>query len=167
MKSGKRFALFIAALFALLFVVFMYKNATAPLYTELQFEDVDGEPHAFKDYAGKPILMIFWATDCPACIQELPELIALHEEYASKGLVMLGVSLPHDTPSHIKAMREDRGLPYTLIWDSEGEISSAFNNVRVTPTHYLISPEGKIVMRKIGVLDKESVSAQLDKMGLS
>lgn len=167
MKSGKRFALFIAALFALLFVVFMYKNATAPAYTELTFEDVDGEMHDFKDYAGKPILMIFWATDCPACIQELPELIALHEEYAKKGLVMLGVSLPHDTPSHIKAMREDRGLPYTLIWDSEGEISSAFNNVRVTPTHYLISPEGKIVMRKIGVLDKESVSAQLDKMGLS
>ena len=123
--------------------------------------------HNFTEYAGKPILMIFWATDCPACIQELPELIALHEEYAKKGLVMLGVSLPHDTPSHIKAMREDRGLPYTLIWDSEGEISSAFNNVRVTPTHYLISPEGKIVMRKIGVLDKESVSAQLDKMGLS
>jgi len=167
MKSGKRFALFIAALFALLFVVFMYKNATAPAYTELTFEDVDGKMHDFTEYAGKPILMIFWATDCPACIQELPELIALHEEYAKKGLVMLGVSLPHDTPSHIKAMREDRGLPYTLIWDSEGEISSAFNNVRVTPTHYLISPEGKIVMRKIGILDKESVSAQLAKMGLS
>jgi len=167
MKSGKRFFIFIAALFALLFIVFTYRNATAPAYTELQFEDVDGEMHDFTDYAGKPILMIFWATDCPACIQELPELIALHEQYADKGLVMLGVSLPHDTPSHIKAMREDRGLPYTLVWDSEGKISSAFNNVRVTPTHYLISPEGKIVMRKIGVLDKESVSAQLDKMGLS
>lgn len=167
MKSGTRFALFIAALFALLFIVFLYKNATAPVYTELQFEDVDGEVHQFADYAGKPILMIFWATDCPACIQELPELIALHEEYAEKGLVMLGVSLSHDTPSHIKAMREDRGLPYTLVWDSEGKISSAFNNVRVTPTHYLISPEGKIVMRKIGVLDKDSVTAQLEKMGLS
>ncbi|MDO8826080.1 peroxiredoxin [Methylophaga sp.] len=167
MKSGKRFITFIAALFAVLFIVFLYRNATAPAYTELQFEDVDGEIHHFSDYAGKPILMIFWATDCPACVQELPELIALHEEYAAKGLVMLGVSLPHDTPSHIKAMREARGLPYTLVWDSEGEISRAFNNVRVTPTHYLISPEGKIVMRKIGVLDKESVSTQLDRMGLS
>lgn len=167
MKSGKRFFIFLTALFALLFVVFLYKNATAPTYTELQFKDIDGEMHHFSNYAGKPILMIFWATDCPACVQELPELIALHEKYAEKGLVMLGVSLPHDTPSHIKAMREDRGLPYTLIWDSDGKISSAFNNVRVTPTHYLISPEGKIVMRKIGVLDKESVSAQLDRMGLS
>lgn len=167
MKSGKRFALFIIALFALLFIVFLYKNTTAPAFAELSFEDVDGELHQFSEYAGKPVLMIFWATDCPACIQELPELIALHEEYSEKGLVMLGVSLPHDTPAHIKAMREARGLPYTLIWDSEGEISSAFNNVRVTPTHYLISPDGKIVMRKIGVLDKESVSAQLDKMGLS
>ena len=167
MKSGKRFIAFIAALFALLFIVFLYKNATAPVYTDLKFEDVDGEIHHFSDYAGQPILMIFWATDCPACVQELPELIALHEEYSEKGLVMLGFSLPHDTPSHIKAMREARGLPYTLIWDSEGEISSAFNNVRVTPTHYLISPEGKIVMRKIGVLNKESVSEQLVKMGLS
>lgn len=167
MKSAKRFVLFIISLFVLLFVIFLYKNATAPAYSELQFEDVDGKQHQFTDYTGKPILMIFWATDCPACIQELPELIALHEEYADKGLVMLGVSLPHDTPSHIKAMREARGLPYTLIWDEQGEISRAFNNVRVTPTHYLISAEGKIVMRKIGVLDKDQLSAQLDRMGLS
>jgi len=167
MKSAKRFVMFIITLFVLLFLVFLYKNATAPAYAELQFEDVDGEMHHFTDYAGKPVLMIFWATDCPACIQELPELIALHEEYANKGLVMLGISLPHDTPSHIKAMREARGLPYTLIWDDQGEISRAFNNVRVTPTHYLISPEGKIVMRKIGVLDKEHISAQLARMGLS
>lgn len=167
MKSAKRFVMFIIALFVLLFVIFLYKNATAPAYSELQFEDVDGQQHLFADYAGKPVLMIFWATDCPACIQELPELIALHEEYADKGLVMLGVSLPHDTPSHIKAMREARGLPYTLIWDEQGEISRAFNNVRVTPTHYLISAEGKIVMRKIGVLDKDQLSAQLDRMGLS
>lgn len=167
MKSAKRFVLFIISLFVLLFVIFLYKNATAPAYTELQFEDVDGQQHQFADYLGKPILMIFWATDCPACIQELPELIALHEEYADKGLVMLGVSLPHDTPSHIKSMREARGLPYTLVWDAQGEISRAFNNVRVTPTHYLISAEGKIVMRKIGVLDKDQLSAQLDRMGLS
>ena len=67
MKSGKRFALFIAALFALLFVVFMYKNATAPAYTELTFEDVDGKMHDFTEYAGKPILMIEGPT-CPFAI---------------------------------------------------------------------------------------------------
>lgn len=134
---------------------------------EISFTDIDGKQHQLADYKGQPILMIFWATDCPGCIKEMPELIALHEEYADKGLAMISVAMPHDYPEHIKAMREQKGLPYLITWDESGDISAAFDNVRVTPTHFLISPEGEIVMRKIGVLDMKLLEDRLATMGLT
>lgn len=134
---------------------------------EISFIDIDGQQHQLADYKGQPILMIFWATDCPGCIKEMPELISLHQEYAEQGLAMISVAMPHDYPEHIKAMREQKGLPYLITWDETGEISAAFDNVRVTPTHFLISPEGQIVMRKIGVLNMELLEDRLAMMGLT
>lgn len=133
---------------------------------EISFTDIDGGEHQLVDYKGKPVLMIFWATDCPGCIKEMPELIALHDEYAEQGLKMISVAMPHDYPEHIKTMREQKGLPYLITWDKTGEISKAFGNVRVTPTHFLISPEGEIVMRKIGTLKTEQLKQKLAAMGL-
>lgn len=132
----------------------------------VQFTDIDGESHQLADYQGKPVLMIFWATDCPGCIQEIPDLIALHEEYGDK-LAMVGVAMSYDHPDHIRTMREQKGLPYLITWDENNEISQAFGNVRVTPTHFLANPEGDIIMRKIGVMDKQTIRDKLAGMGIS
>lgn len=134
---------------------------------DISFTDIDGGQHRLVDYKGQPILMIFWATDCPGCIKEMPELIALHDEFANKGLQMISVAMPHDYPEHIKAMRDEKKLPYTITWDKTSEIGDAFGNVRVTPTHFLISPEGEIVMRKIGALKAEQVKQSLAAMGVT
>lgn len=130
------------------------------------FTDIDGENHRLADYRGKPVLMIFWATDCPGCIQEIPDLIALHEDYGDK-LAMVGVAMSYDNPEHIRKMREQKGLPYLITWDENNEISQAFGNVRVTPTHFMANPEGEIIMRKIGVMDKQTVRDKLATMGVN
>jgi alkyl hydroperoxide reductase subunit AhpC len=64
-------------------------------------------------------------------------------------------------------MREEKKIPYTITWDQTNEISEAFGNVRVTPTHFLISPEGEIVMRKIGALKADQLKQSLAAMGLT
>jgi len=148
-------------------MTFLLMPASQQAMPEISFTDIDGGEHQLVDYKGKPILMIFWATDCPGCIKEMPELIALHDEYAKQGLKMIGVAMPHDYPQHIKTMRKQKGLPYLITWDETGAISKAFDNVRVTPTHFLISPEGEIVMRKIGALKTEQLKQRLAAMGLS
>lgn len=155
---------FIVAVAALSTFVLMPTSRSMPA---VSFTDIDGGQHQLADYKGQPILMIFWATDCPGCIREMPELIALHEDYTDKGLAMISVAMPHDSPAHIKAMREKKGLPYLITWDEDGTIASAFDNVRVTPTHFLISPEGEIVMRKIGELKAEQLKQKLATMGLT
>jgi peroxiredoxin len=159
--------IFIALLVAIAgLATFVLMPSTQQPMPEFSFTDIDGGEHHMLDYKGKPILMIFWATDCPGCIKELPELIALHDDYAAQGLTMISVAMPHDSPEHLKTMRDQKGLPYMITWDKKGDISDAFGNVRVTPTHFLISPEGEIVMRKIGALKTEQLKQRLAAMGL-
>ncbi|MEC9412810.1 MAG: TlpA disulfide reductase family protein [Pseudomonadota bacterium] len=133
---------------------------------EQTFTDLDGKTHSFEDFKGKPLLVIFWATDCPACVQELPELKAVYKEYAPKGLGVVSIALAHDKPEHLLAMRLEKQIPYLISWDKTGELADAFNNVRVTPTHFLYSADGDVVMRKIGSVSKEMLSEKLSSMGL-
>ena len=166
MNTTMKKLLIIVGIAIAVFATFMLMPASRHAVPEISFTDIDGGQHQLSDYQGQPVLMIFWATDCPGCIKEMPELIALHEEYADKGLAMISVAMPHDYPQHIQAMREQKGLPYLITWDKTGAISEAFDNVRVTPTHFLISPEGEIVMRKIGELKIEQLKQRLAMMGL-
>lgn len=159
--------LFAVILSGLLFAFIWIKSNSVQLAPEVSFSDIDGQQHTLSQYANKPILMIFWATDCPGCVQEMPELNALYKDYADKGLAMIGVAMSHDSPEHINAMRIQRQLPYTLTWDQNDEIATAFNRVRVTPTHFLIAPNGEIVMRKIGALNFDQLREKLHGMGLT
>lgn len=163
MKTALKFILPVLVIIA--GATFWLLNPPSAKMPDHSFETIDGETKQLSDYAGNPLLVIFWATDCPGCIAEMPELIELHEQYADLG--MLGIALPHDTPEQIQAMREAKGLPYTLTWDADNSLSKAFGNVRVTPTHFLIDANGEIVMRKIGELDFQSLQTKLNRMGLS
>jgi peroxiredoxin len=139
---------------------------SSPQAPDLTLTDIDGVQHAVLSKPQSPLLVIFWATDCPGCIKEIPELIALHDQFAAQGLRFLAIALAHDTPAQLQAMRARKQLPYPIIWDETGEIAAAFNQVRVTPTHFLISPTGDILMRKIGELNMDALKEKLHSMGL-
>lgn len=163
MKTTLKFILPLVVIIA--GATFWLLNPSSAKMPDKSFVTIDGESMQLSDYVGKPLLVIFWATDCPGCIAEMPALAELHKNYAD--LSMLGIALPHDTPSQIKAMRDAKAVPYTLTWDADNSLSKAFGNVRVTPTHFLIDAKGEIVMRKIGELDFQSLEAKLNRMGLS
>ncbi|PHS68633.1 MAG: antioxidant AhpC [Methylophaga sp.] len=167
MKAHNRHALFAISLLAGLFLINWLDDDSLRSLPDLAFVDIDGKQHTFNQYKGNPILVTFWATDCPGCIKEMPDLIHLYNTYASQGLTMIDIALAHDSPNHIKAMRAERKLPFVISWDSDGSLARAFDNVRVTPTHFLINPKGDIVMRKLGGLNTERLYKHLQNMGLS
>jgi len=166
MKSKHRTLLVVFFIIVALFAV-NWLNSGSNMRPDLTFTDIDGQSHSLEQYNGKPILVTFWATDCTGCIQEMPELIALHKQYSDQGLVMIDIAMSHDSPKHIKAMRDERKLPFIITWDKDNEMALAFDNVRVTPTHFLIEPNGEISMRKIGSLNHIILEDKLHKMGLS
>jgi len=158
-------------LLALILIVGLFAmnwlNTSSSMRPDLSFTDIDGQQHSLSQYTGKPILLTFWATDCPGCIQEMPDLIALYDQYTDQGLIMIDVAMAHDSLQHIRAMRDDRKLPFIITWDNNAEIAMAFDNVRVTPTHFLITAEGEITMRKIGNINLDVMHEKLQKMGLT
>jgi len=102
---------------------------------------------------GHPVLVTFWATSCPGCVAEMPHLIKLYQELAPQGFEMIGVAMSYDKPDNVLEMQKQKAIPYPIVWDSVGKISQAFGKVTLTPTHFLINPQGEIVQHKIGDID--------------
>ena len=113
---------------------------------------IDGKELKLADYRGKPLLVTFWATSCAGCIKEIPHLIELYRELAPQGLEIIGIAMDYDPPHHILAMRDARNIPYPIALDIHADAARAFGNVRLTPTSFLIAPDGRIVYQKAGAM---------------
>jgi len=132
---------------------------------------IDGEELQLASLHGKPVLLTFWATNCPGCIREMPHLIELYDELSPQGLEIIGIAMSYDKPSHVLSMRKARNIPYPVALDINGDAARAFGNVRLTPTSFLIAPDGRIVFQKIGEMDmqklRNDILAMLKQAGIS
>jgi len=134
---------------------------TAP---DVKFTTLDNQPLTLKSLQGKPVLLTFWATSCTGCIKEIPHLVELHNKLAAKGLTIIGVTMAYDPPNHVTELVKQRQLPYVIAMDIDGSVARAFGDIKLTPTTFLISPDGRIVMKKIGEFDTASVAARIEAM---
>ena len=117
-----------------------------------------------KALRGRPVLVTFWSTSCVGCIREMPHLIELYHELAPKGLEVIGIALSLDRPDHVLEMQKKKQIPYPIVYDSINEASRAFGGVTLTPTTFLINPEGQIVKQKLGEMDMKLLHAQIVTM---
>lgn len=124
---------------------------------------LDGRTLTLQQLHGKPVLVTFWATSCPGCIEEIPHLTALYQEFQPKGLEIIGVAMAYDPPEQVRALVQQRQIPYPIILDTQGSIAREFDDVRLTPTSVLISPEGRIVQYRLGLLDLPQLRATLQR----
>lgn len=102
---------------------------------------------------GRPYLVNFWATSCVTCIREMPELIALHQKYQQQGFRILAVAMAYDRPDHLAAFVADRQLPFDVIHDTDGRWARAYGDITATPTTFLVSAEGQLMKRYVGLPD--------------
>jgi len=84
------------------------------------------------------VLVNFWTTSCPGCIKEMPDLVKTWQKYHSRGLETIAVAMSYDPPEYVLQFAEKNGLPFTIALDTDGVVTQAFNNVRVTPTTFVI-----------------------------
>jgi peroxiredoxin len=119
---------------------------------------INGDKVALAEYRGRPYIVTFWATTCPGCIKEIPHLVKLHQDYADRGFDVVAISMDYDPPSQVIALVRNRQLPYTIAMDLEGEAARAFGDVRLTPTNFLIGPDGRILHRKIGEYTEQDMT---------
>lgn len=134
---------------------------------DISLTTIKGAELQLADYRGRPVLVTFWATTCPGCIKEMPHLAELYEELAPRGLEIIGIAMAYDPPNQVLAMAEARQLPYRIALDLDSGAARAFGDVRLTPSSFLIAPDGRIVFHKIGEMDihklRDDIIAMLEQ----
>lgn len=111
---------------------------------------LDGDELMLEEFEGKTIFLNFWATWCPPCIAEMPNIQALYKSVESDSIQFVMVSLDED---HQKARNYLERKEYTFpVYFLNGRKPGAYNST-VVPTTYVISPDGKIVTERRGMAD--------------
>ena len=123
--------------------------------------DVDGQPLGLADLRGKVVLLNFWATWCPPCKAEMPDLEALHRTYgADKDFVVLGVNVEED-PAAVKAFVEQQQLTFPIVLDRNSRVTTKLFGVRPLPSTYIIDRAGFIRDAWNGQIAPEAMLARL------
>ena len=131
---------------------------------DVTLQTLKGERLRLSDLHGKPVLLTFWATTCSGCIKEMPHLIELYTQLHTQGLEVIGIAMAYDPPNQVASLVQARQVPYTIALDLDGKAAEAFGKIRLTPTTFLISPQGRIVHKKIGELDLNAIRSSIEQM---
>jgi len=111
----------------------------------------------------KPVLVNFWATTCPGCIAEMPHLAEMKNKFGDK-FEIVAVSMDYDPADQVQRFLAKNPFPFSFVMDTDGEIAKAFGGVLLTPTSFLIAPNGNIVYRVIGEVEFEKVTQMVTNM---
>jgi len=161
MHKLKKFLLPVIVLGILVFLGFSLLNKTqAPNVT---FTTITGQKISMLDLKGKVVLINFWATDCPGCIKEMPDLIKTYNNYKTKGFEVISVAMPYDPPAQVLNYTKQKALPFPVMHDGFGEITKAFGDVNLTPTAFIFNKKGERIQHTIGELDFVKLQQLLNK----
>ncbi len=135
-----------------------HKVAAVPF----ELKDQYGKTHTLSEYKGKVIFLNFWATWCPPCRAEMPDIQKLYERSPKEGegaVIVLGVASPklgnEKDEAGIKAFMDKNGYTYPVLMDAKGELFSAYG-IRAIPTTFMIDREGNVYGRVQGALSGEN-----------
>ena len=126
-------------------------------------KDQYGKTHTLADYKGKIIFLNFWATWCPPCRAEMPDIQKLYErspQEGEKAVIVLGIAAPklgsEKDQDGINAFMDKNGYTYPVLMDEGGKLFEAYD-IRAIPTTYLIDRNGDIIGRVQGALSAENI----------
>ena len=128
---------------------------------EFELPDLDGKLRRLSEFRGKWVLVNYWATWCPPCLEELPELEVFHVKHQHQDAVVIGVNLEDIDLARLRAFVENQFISFPVLREKPSS-RTALGAVTALPTSYLISPEGEVVARQVGPVDGEMVERYIE-----
>jgi len=125
--------------------------------------DLNGKPWTLKDLKGKVVMLNFWATWCPPCRKEMPDLENLYRQFEPQGLVILGIS--DDEPEKVREFVQKQGTTYPVLLDPGSKVNELLH-IQGIPKTFVYDREGKIVAQSIDMRTKSQFLEMLGRAGL-
>lgn len=125
--------------------------------------DLNGKNWTLKDLKGKVVLLNFWATWCPPCRKEMPDLETLSRRFGPQGLVVLGID--DENPEEVKPFIAQQGITYPVLLDPGRRVNTLFE-IEGIPKTFVYDREGKIVAQSIDMRTQTQFLEMLGRAGL-
>jgi peroxiredoxin len=129
---------------------------------DFALKDLDGNTVRLSDYSGKAVLINFWATWCPPCRAELPDLIAAHNELAGESFVILGISLDQTGPAAVQKYVQKSGINFPILMGNQ-DVVTQYGNFRGIPTSFLLNSRHEQVKRYTGIVTRAQLTRDVQE----
>lgn len=118
--------------------------------------DLAGKTHRLADYRGKWVIVNYWATWCPPCLEEMPELVAMYDARKSQDVMVLGIAVDADQAKEVLKFADDMLVSYPIILGNDA-VTKQIGGAEVLPTTYIYNPRGQLVEIKRGLITKQYI----------
>ena len=132
-------------------------------HLDFTLKDLSGKTWTFSELRGKVVLVNFWATWCPPCRKEMPDLETLYERFGSKGLVVLGIS--DEEAAKVEPFIRERKVSFPVLLDPGRKVNDLFV-VEGIPKSFVYDREGKLVAQSIDMRTQKQFLEMLGEAGL-
>jgi thiol-disulfide isomerase/thioredoxin len=133
------------------------QQATTPQFT---LKDINGRTVRLRVYRGKVVLVNFWATWCPPCRAEMPDLVRLQREHAREGLRIIGITYPPETTTRVRRFARSLKVNYPIILGTR-QIKARFSSDETLPLTVVIDRDGKVKEIISGILLPEEFDEKI------
>lgn len=138
--------------------------AVGDLAPDFELMTLDGETVRLSDYRGQRVFVNFWATWCPPCRAEMPDMQQLYEEQdVPVEILAVNLTATEKSGEEIENFVKDFGLTFPILMDTNSETAEKYK-VKAVPASYMIDTTGRIAFVAPGAMNKELMAREVEKM---
>lgn len=147
-------------LLSLLAIFLLSLSTVSAAANNFVLKDMAGKKHTLSEYKGKWVIVNYWATWCPPCLEEVPDLVALYDSRKNKDLVILGVAFDYQSAKEVTDYVNDMLISYPIVLGDD-DVMKQIGFSDVLPTSYIYNPRGELIKTKHGLVTKQYLDSLL------